>query len=45
MESPGSKAHAALDPHVWLEEVEGVEALAWVRAHNAATLAELEGEL
>ena len=25
------------DPHRWLEDVEGPEALAWVRARNAAT--------
>jgi prolyl oligopeptidase len=27
------------DPHLWLEEVEGERALAWVEAQNAATLA------
>lgn len=27
------------DPHLWLEEVEGPEALAWVEARNAETLA------
>ncbi len=30
------------DPHLWLEEVEGQEALAWVRAHNDKTLPELQ---
>ncbi|MDE2157748.1 MAG: S9 family peptidase, partial [Burkholderiales bacterium] len=30
------------DPYLWLEEVEGERALAWVRARNAATEAELE---
>ncbi|MGQ0815608.1 MAG: prolyl oligopeptidase family serine peptidase [Gemmatimonadota bacterium] len=29
------------DPFVWLEEVEGQRALAWVEAHNKNTLAEL----
>ncbi len=36
-------AAAAQDPHAWLEEVDGEAALAWVRARNALTLAELEG--
>ena len=27
------------DPYVWLEDIEGVRALAWVEAQNAATLA------
>src|SRR5262245_19034470 len=27
------------DPYVWLEEVEGARAIAWVDAQNAATLA------
>ncbi len=29
------------DPYVWLEDVTGDEALDWVRAHNAPTVAEL----
>ncbi len=29
------------DPYLWLEDVEGDEALAWVRAHNEATKAVL----
>ncbi len=33
---------AAEDPHLWLEEVEGEQALAWVRAENARYLPELE---
>jgi prolyl oligopeptidase len=32
------------DPHLWLEDVTGVEALDWVRAHNEPTLAEFSGE-
>ena len=30
------------DPFIWLEDVEGDSAMAWVRAHNATTLTELE---
>jgi prolyl oligopeptidase len=30
------------DSHAWLEQVDDAAALAWVGAHNAATLAELE---
>ena len=26
------------DPYLWLEEIEGARALAWVEAENAATL-------
>ena len=32
------------DPFLWLEEVEGARALAWVRAENARSLALLEGD-
>jgi len=32
------------DPHLWLEEVTGDDALAWVREHNEPTIAELTGE-
>lgn len=32
------------DPHLWLEEVEGDEALAWVRAQNERTLAALQSD-
>lgn len=32
---------SADDPYLWLEDVTGDEALAWVRDHNAPTLAEL----
>ena len=31
------------DPYLWLEEVDGPEALAWVAAQNARTMAELAG--
>jgi prolyl oligopeptidase len=32
------------DPHLWLEEVEGDEALDWVRSQNERTLAELQSD-
>lgn len=32
------------DPYLWLEDVTGDDALAWVRAHNDPTVAELGGE-
>ncbi|GLZ38673.1 prolyl oligopeptidase family serine peptidase [Actinokineospora sp. NBRC 105648] len=31
------------DPHIWLEEVTGEQALDWVKARNAETVAELTG--
>ena len=31
------------DPHLWLEDIESAESLAWVKAQNAATLADLDG--
>ena len=33
-----------VDPHLWLEEVDGDEALDWVRRRNGLTLAELGGD-
>ncbi len=30
------------DPYVWLEEVDGAKAIAWVKEHNAKSTAELE---
>ena len=33
-----SDTPAADDPHLWLEEVQGDKALAWVRERNAETL-------
>jgi prolyl oligopeptidase len=36
-----SPAPLADDPHVWLEDVEGAQALDWVRARNARAEAEL----
>ncbi|MGQ0560409.1 MAG: prolyl oligopeptidase family serine peptidase [Gemmatimonadota bacterium] len=35
------RAQDVEDPFIWLEDVEGMRALAWVEAHNAQTLAEL----
>ena len=32
------------DPYLWLEEVEGDEALAWVRAQNTRSLATLQAD-
>jgi prolyl oligopeptidase len=32
------------DPHLWLEEVLGEQALDWVRAHNQASLATLQAQ-
>jgi prolyl oligopeptidase len=32
------------DPYLWLEDIEGDRALAWVREHNERTLAALQGD-
>lgn len=37
-------AIAQNDPYIWLEEIEGEEALDWVRAQNAQSLSELEAD-
>lgn len=34
----------AADPYLWLEDITGDDALAWVRAHNEPTIAELSGD-
>ncbi len=34
----------APDPYLWLEDITGDDALAWVREHNEPTLAELGGD-
>jgi len=39
--STAAMASEPEDPYLWLEEVEGSRAVAWVKAHNAATLATL----
>lgn len=33
-----------VDPNIWLEEVEGEKALAWVREHNTKSLGTLQGD-
>ncbi|SNT67917.1 prolyl oligopeptidase [Amphiplicatus metriothermophilus] len=40
----GAPAAAQEDPFLWLEEIDGARALDWVRAQNARSLAELEGD-
>ncbi len=37
-------AQPAEDPYIWLEDVSGAKAMAWVEAHNAATTAALEAD-
>jgi prolyl oligopeptidase len=32
------------DPYLWLEEIEGERAIAWVREHNARSLGALQGD-
>ena len=34
----------ATDPYLWLEEIEGERAMAWVNAHNARSLGVLQGD-
>jgi prolyl oligopeptidase len=41
---PVAVAGADDDPYIWLEEVDGEEALAWVAEQNAASLPGLEGD-
>ena len=40
----GFASSEATDPYVWLEEVEGERAMAWVREHNARSLGVLQGD-
>lgn len=40
----GESAAQADDPYIWLEEVEGEEALKWVAEQNALSLPRLEGD-
>mgnify|MGYP001823326911 FL=1 len=42
-EAPAAEVPTAEDPYLWLEEVEGEEALAWVEEQNDISLAYLEG--
>ncbi len=39
---PSPRPGGAADPHLWLEDITGEKALAWVRARNAETTLELE---
>jgi prolyl oligopeptidase len=39
-----TNARSDNDPYLWLEEVEGERALAWVREQNAQSLAQLESD-
>ncbi|OYW82516.1 MAG: S9 family peptidase, partial [Hyphomonas sp. 32-62-5] len=43
-ETPAATVAFDPDSHLWLEEVEGTDALAWVNAQNARTLADLEAD-
>ncbi len=40
----GFATSEASDPYLWLEEVEGERAMAWVREHNARSLGVLQGD-
>jgi len=44
MTTPPQADAATSDPHVWLEEVEGEDALAWVRSQNQRTLDRLQAD-
>ena len=40
----GFATSEATDPYVWLEDVEGERAMAWVKEHNAHSLGVLQGD-
>ena len=42
--SGGFATSDATDPYIWLEEVEGERAMAWVNAHNEHSLGVLRGD-
>jgi len=42
--TPAASAAEAEDPYLWLEEVEGERAMAWVREHNAHSLGVLQSD-
>jgi prolyl oligopeptidase len=42
--APAFATSEASDPYVWLEDVEGERAMAWVKAHNAHSLGVLQGD-
>jgi prolyl oligopeptidase len=43
-ESPQAAANAQDDPYIWLEEVDGEEALTWVSEQNEHSLEQLQGD-
>ncbi|MFN7130201.1 MAG: S9 family peptidase, partial [Brevundimonas sp.] len=40
----GFATSEATDPYVWLEDVEGERAMAWVKEHNTHSLGVLQGD-
>ena len=42
--APAFATSEATDPYVWLEDVEGERAMAWVKEHNAHSLGVLQGD-
>ena len=42
--APTFATSEATDPYIWLEDVEGERAMAWVREHNAHSLGVLQGD-
>jgi len=42
--APAFATSEASDPYVWLEDVEGERAMAWVKEHNAHSLGVLQGD-
>jgi prolyl oligopeptidase len=42
--TPDTERKVTADPYLWLEDVEGERALAWVRQQNARSLAELQAD-
>ncbi|QGZ95350.1 prolyl oligopeptidase family serine peptidase [Terricaulis silvestris] len=43
-ESPSTTAMTSTDPYLWLEQVEGERAIAWVRQQNERSLGQLESD-
>ena len=44
MTNPKLTLDSKLDPHAWLEDIDGERSLEWVRQRNAEALAELEND-
>ncbi|MBI2384996.1 MAG: S9 family peptidase [Elusimicrobia bacterium] len=42
--APAAAPAAAVDPNLWLEDIEGKTAIDWVKERNKTSLAELEGD-